>query len=81
MTDVTSEAALTVDALGCRCPIPIIMLSEKIRDVPVGGVLAVQADDEAARLDIPAWCRMKSQDFIREVPLARGSAFLIRRRW
>lgn len=81
MTDATPQAALTIDALGCRCPVPIILLSERIKEVPVGGVIAVQADDEAARLDIPAWCRMKSHDFLDEIPLERGSTFLIRRHW
>lgn len=60
---------LVIDALGRKCPIPIIMLAERIREIPVGEVVAVMADDVAARTDIPAWCRMKSQDFVREETL------------
>jgi tRNA 2-thiouridine synthesizing protein A len=75
------EAALTVDALGRKCPIPIIMLAERIRDVPVGSVIAVLADDPAAQTDIPAWCGMKSQRFVAEVPLERGWSFLVRREY
>jgi tRNA 2-thiouridine synthesizing protein A len=71
--------SLTIDALGRKCPIPIIMLAEQIRDVPVGAVLAVLADDPAARTDVPAWCGMKSQEFVVEQPLQRGWAFLVRR--
>lgn len=73
------EAVLRIDALGRRCPVPILMLAERIRDVPVGAVVAVLADDVAAKTDIPAWCRMKSQEFVAEVPLERGSSFLVRR--
>ena len=40
--------ALTINALGRKCPIPIIMLAEQIRDVPLGAVVAVLADDPAA---------------------------------
>ncbi|MFY9849203.1 MAG: sulfurtransferase TusA family protein, partial [Trebonia sp.] len=29
------QALVTIDALGRKCPIPIIMLAEQIRDVPV----------------------------------------------
>jgi tRNA 2-thiouridine synthesizing protein A len=76
---VAPEAVLTVDALGRKCPIPIIMLAERIRDVPVGSVIAVLADDPAAVTDIPAWCGMKSQQFVVEVPLERGWSFLVRR--
>jgi tRNA 2-thiouridine synthesizing protein A len=75
------EAALTVDALGRKCPIPIIMVAERIREVPVGSVIAVLADDAAARTDIPAWCGMKSQHFVTEVALERGWSFLVRREY
>ncbi|WP_242892264.1 sulfurtransferase TusA family protein [Actinomadura litoris] len=71
---------LVIDALGRKCPIPIIMLAERIREVPVGEIVAVLADDAAARTDIPAWCRMKSQDFVREETLPQGGwGFHIRR--
>lgn len=73
------EAQLTIDALGRKCPIPIIMLAAQLRDVPVGAIIAVLADDPAAQPDIPSWCRMKSQEFVREVPRERGWAFLVRR--
>ncbi len=70
---------VVIDALGRKCPIPIIMLAERIGEVPVGQVIAVQADDVAARTDVPAWCRMKSQDFVWEETLPRGWSFHIRR--
>ncbi|MFJ5528562.1 cysteine desulfurase/sulfurtransferase TusA family protein [Streptomyces sp. NPDC093261] len=73
------EEALVVDALGKRCPIPVIELAKVIGDVPVGGTVRVLADDEAARLDIPAWCEMREQQFVGEEPAERGSAYLVRR--
>jgi tRNA 2-thiouridine synthesizing protein A len=75
----TEPPYLIIDALGRKCPIPIILLAERIREVPVGQVVAVAADDVAARTDVPAWCRMKSQDFVYEETLPRGWAFHIRR--
>jgi tRNA 2-thiouridine synthesizing protein A len=75
----TSAPALTIDALGRKCPIPIIMLAERIREVPVGQIVAVLADDPAARTDVPAWCMIKSQEFVAAVDLASGWAFLIKR--
>ena len=73
-------AAVTIHALGRKCPIPIIMLAEQIRDVPVNGVIAVLADDPAAYTDIPSWCAMKSHEFAgsRELP-GGGWALFIRR--
>ena len=73
-------AALTINALGRKCPIPIIMLAEQIRDVPLGAVVAVLADDPAAYTDIPSWCAMKAQEFVSSQELALGWALYIRRR-
>jgi len=75
------RALITIDALGRKCPIPIIMLAEQIRDVPVGAVIEVLADDPAAYTDVPAWCGMKSHEFVFRDELESGWAFGIRRRY
>jgi tRNA 2-thiouridine synthesizing protein A len=72
---------IAIDALGRKCPIPIIMLAEKIHDVPVGSVIAVLADDPAAYTDIPAWCGLKSHDCVFRADYATGWSFGIRRRY
>ncbi|MFE9437834.1 cysteine desulfurase/sulfurtransferase TusA family protein [Streptomyces sp. NPDC006602] len=76
---VVRDDALVVDSLGKRCPIPVIELAKVIGDVPVGGVVRVLSDDEAARLDIPAWCEMRGQEYVGEEPADRGSAYVVRR--
>ncbi|MEU3350411.1 aminotransferase class V-fold PLP-dependent enzyme [Streptomyces sp. NPDC037389] len=75
-----TSAELVVDSLGKRCPIPVIELAKVIGDVPVGGLVTVLSDDEAARLDIPAWCEMRSQEYVGERPAERGVAYTVRRR-
>jgi len=72
---------VTIDALGRKCPVPIIMLAEQIRDVPVGSVIAVLADDPAAYTDIPAWCGLKSHDCVFRASYASGWSFGVRRRY
>jgi tRNA 2-thiouridine synthesizing protein A len=86
---LASVPALTLDALGKKCPIPIIMLADRIRDVQIGQLIAVLADDPAAKTDLPAWCALKSQEFVQaeELPVRmdahglphRGWSFLVRR--
>ncbi|MEV7285681.1 aminotransferase class V-fold PLP-dependent enzyme [Streptomyces sp. NPDC093252] len=71
--------ALVVDALGKLCPLPVIELAKVIERVPVGGTVRVLADDEAARLDIPAWCAMRGQEYAGEEPAERGTVYLVRR--
>ncbi|MFG2516719.1 cysteine desulfurase/sulfurtransferase TusA family protein [Streptomyces sp. NPDC048584] len=70
---------LVIDAVGRRCPIPVIELAKAIGTVPVGATIRVLADDEAARLDIPAWCDMRDQEYRGEEPAPQGTAYLIRR--
>ncbi|WP_035806839.1 cysteine desulfurase/sulfurtransferase TusA family protein [Kitasatospora mediocidica] len=78
------EGVLVIDALGKRCPLPVIELAKRLGEVAPGGELVVLADDEAARLDIPAWCAMREQEYLGEAPAAgygadRGFAYRVRR--
>ena len=71
---------LELDCRGMRCPLPVVRLANSIGDVTVGGTLAVVADDPAARPDIPAWCRMRGQEYVGEDVAADGvPRFLVRR--
>jgi tRNA 2-thiouridine synthesizing protein A len=70
---------LILDALGKKCPIPIIMLADRIGEVRVGQTVEVLADDPAAKTDLPAWCALKSQEFVRTAALPSGWSFLVRR--
>jgi tRNA 2-thiouridine synthesizing protein A len=69
--------------LDCRdqvCPLPVIELARRIGEVEVGQVVAVVADDSAARVDVPAWCRMRSQEYVGEQAADDGTpAYLVRR--
>ncbi|WP_017933940.1 sulfurtransferase TusA family protein [Nocardioides sp. Iso805N] len=72
-----------LDVLDCRgllCPAPIIALARRIGDVPVGALLGVAADDTAARHDVPAWCRMRAQEFVGEEKAADGVPIYVIRR-
>lgn len=70
------EPVLVVDATGKRCPLPVIDLARRIPDVAVGEVVALLADDEAARLDVPAWCEMRGHDYLGE---PTTGTYLVRR--
>ncbi len=61
---VAGEPDEVLDCLGQRCPLPVIALARRLPELPVGAVIRVLADDPAAALDIPAWCRMRGHDFL-----------------
>lgn len=83
MTDPENGAqqpGVELDCRGMPCPRPIIELARHLQDVPVGGILAVTADDPAAAVDVPAWCRMRSQEYAGRAKAQDGtSMYLVRR--
>jgi cysteine desulfurase len=81
----SDEPALEINALGKLCPLPVIELGKRIGEVAPGAVVRVLADDPAAKLDIPAWCRMTGHHYLDAGPLAGAApatafAYLVRRR-
>jgi TusA-related sulfurtransferase len=71
---------LELDCRGQVCPQPVIELARRIGEVEVGQVVAVVADDSAARVDVAAWCRMRGQEYVGEQTADDGTpAYLVRR--
>ena len=74
------DADLELDCRGMLCPLPVIELGRHVTDVPVGGTIAVLATDVAARVDVPAWCRMRAQEYIGEDAADDGTPRYVVRR-
>lgn len=58
------KADEVVDARGLLCPMPIVKLSQKIKTLEAGRVLELDADDEGAKADIPAWCSKTGNEYL-----------------
>jgi tRNA 2-thiouridine synthesizing protein A len=69
----------TLDCRGQRCPLPVIALARRLPALPVGSVLRVLADDPAAAVDIPAWCRLRGQEYVGESTVDGTPAYDVRR--
>jgi tRNA 2-thiouridine synthesizing protein A len=44
--------------------LPVIALARRLPQLAVGEVLRVLADDPAVATDIPAWCRLRGQEYL-----------------
>ena len=72
--------ALELDCRRMRCPMPVIELAKHLEDVEVGQLIGVVAFDVAARVDVPAWCRLREQEYAGEDTADDGAPrFLVRR--
>ncbi len=69
-----------LDCRGLLCPAPIIELGRALPGLAVGEPLGVAATDPAARHDVPAWCRMRAQEYVGEEIAEDGvPVYVIRR--
>ncbi|WP_371194277.1 sulfurtransferase TusA [Glaciecola sp. SC05] len=46
-----------LDALGLRCPEPVMMIRLQVRKMQEGETLCIIADDHSTTRDIPSFCR------------------------
>lgn len=56
MSNSFDSAQYQLDALGLRCPEPVMMLRKTVRNMNDGETLLVIADDPATTRDIPSFC-------------------------
>ncbi|WP_160060156.1 sulfurtransferase TusA [Psychromonas sp. L1A2] len=62
MTNDTTIKQL--DALGLRCPEPVMVIRKTVRQLATGDLLEIIADDPATTRDIPSFCRFMEHQLI-----------------
>ena len=58
------DANYQLDAIGLRCPEPVMMVRLKIREMQVGETVTVTADDHSTTRDIPSFCRFMEHELL-----------------
>jgi len=51
------KADKSLDCVGLYCPMPIVKTAQKIKELKVGQVLEILADDKGIKQDMAAWCQ------------------------
>jgi len=64
MQSLFSCADQHLDAIGLRCPEPVMMVRLTIRKMQAGETLLIIADDPATTRDIPAFCRFMDHELV-----------------
>lgn len=60
------EVKKTIDASGLSCPMPIVKLSQGIKEINVGEIIEIIATDQSFIPDVEAWCR-KTENTLVEI--------------
>lgn len=62
MSEKTAD--LVLDLEGLLCPIPVVKLSQAIKQIEVGEQLVATATDPGVMMDIPAWCASTGNELV-----------------
>lgn len=79
MTDLFATPDHTLDALGLRCPEPVMMVRKTVRNMPVGETLLVIADDPTTTRDILGFCRFMEHELVTSETDALPYRYLLRK--
>jgi len=53
-----------LDAMGLRCPEPVMMVRLNIRKIASGETLLIKCDDPSTTRDIPSFCRFMEHELL-----------------
>ena len=59
-----ADEIVVLDAKGLYCPEPVMLLHNKVSDLPGGGLLKVLATDPSTERDIPKFCVFLGHELI-----------------
>ena len=74
------DVAKTVDARGQACPMPVLMTAKAAKELASGEVMLVEATDNGARSDIPAWASQTGNELVESAEEAGVLRFWIRKK-
>lgn len=63
-TDLFSNFQHQLNALGLRCPEPVMMVRKKMRELNTGENLLIHADDPSTARDIPSYCCFMEHELV-----------------
>ncbi len=70
---------LELDLKGLLCPLPMVRVSQNIKNVPVDGIIRAVATDVGALADIPSWARSTGNEVLKTDREDKEITFYIKR--
>ena len=63
-SEIFQQTDHSLDAMGLRCPEPVIMVRLNIRKMAIGETILIKCDDPSTTRDIPSFCRFMEHELI-----------------
>jgi len=70
---------LELNLKGMLCPMPMVKISQNIKNVPVGGIIKATATDPGSLADIPSWAKSTGNEVIKTERAEKDLIFYIKR--
>lgn len=74
-----SSSPQQLNALGLRCPEPVMVIRKAVRKLTAGELLEIIADDPATTRDIPSFCRFMEHQLVEAEVESLPYRYLIRK--
>ncbi|PIJ51145.1 sulfurtransferase TusA [Erwinia sp. OLTSP20] len=77
--NIDVHADKILDALGLRCPEPVMLVRKAVRDMVAGETLLIIADDPATTRDIPGFCTFMEHTLLAQETDTKPYRYLIKK--
>jgi tRNA 2-thiouridine synthesizing protein A len=77
--DLFAASDHQLNALGLRCPEPVMMVRLQIRKMQIDETVLVIADDHSTTRDIPSFCRFMGHELVASDVIAKPYRYIIKK--
>ena len=77
--DIFKNADHILDAIGLRCPEPVMMVRKSIRKMAEHETLLIKADDSSTTRHIPSFCRFMEHELVAQQTSQKPFLYLIKK--
>ena len=79
MTGPDMKCDVEIDAVGLLCPLPVLRLQKKLRNLAIGQIALLRSSDPMAVIDVPHFCSQAGVELIKCGKDRGDDFFLVRK--
>jgi tRNA 2-thiouridine synthesizing protein A len=76
-TEIKSDVKLNLE--GLLCPIPVVKVSQAVKNLSIGGILEATATDPGVLADIPAWTKSTGNELLSIERMGKTITFFVKK--
>ncbi len=76
---MSEEVKTSLNLEGLLCPIPVVKVSQAVKNMNTGDILEATASDPGVLVDIPAWARVSGNEVVSMEKEGKVIRFMIKK--